>query len=79
MPEGDAVGLCCGFPVLDAQAKAEYKRRINELQQELEEAERVNDAQRKTEIQNGARAADALQRLDGTVGGSQYWTKVKYT
>jgi hypothetical protein len=72
VPEGDAGGLCCGFPVLDAQAKAEYKRRINELQQELEEAERVNDAQRKAEIQNGARAADALQKLDGTVGGSQY-------
>ena len=56
VPEGDAVGLCCGFPVLDAQAKAEYKRRINELQQELEEAERFNDAQRKTEIQNELQA-----------------------
>jgi hypothetical protein len=56
VPEGDAGGLCSGFPVLDAQAKAEYKRRINELQQELEEAERFNDAQRKTEIQNELQA-----------------------
>src|SRR4029077_7513642 len=45
-------GLFSGFPVLDAQAKAEYKRRINELQEELEEAEGFNDAQRKTEIQS---------------------------
>jgi len=45
-------GLFYGFPVLDAQAKAEYKRRINDLRDELEEAERVDDAQRKTEIQN---------------------------
>jgi hypothetical protein len=52
VPEGDAGGLYSGFPVLDAQAKAEYKRRINELQHELEETERFNDAQRKTEIQN---------------------------
>ncbi len=34
----------------------EYKHRINELQQELEEAERFNDAQRKTEIQNELQA-----------------------
>jgi len=52
VPELAAGGLFSGFPVLDAQAKAEYKRRINELQQELEEAERCKDAQRKTEIQN---------------------------
>ena len=56
VPEGDVGGLCSGFPVLDAQAKTEYKHRINELQQELEEAERFNDAQRKTEIQNELQA-----------------------
>jgi hypothetical protein len=35
----------CG-PILDSQAKAEYKRRINELQDDLEEAERFNDSYR---------------------------------
>jgi len=52
VPEGVAGGLFSGFPVLDAQAKAEYKRRINVLRDELEQAERFNNAQRKTEIQN---------------------------
>src|SRR5215467_115615 len=52
VPEGVTGRLFSGFPVLDAQAKAEYKRRINVLRHELEEAERFNDAQRKTEIQN---------------------------
>lgn len=33
-------------PVLDAQAKAEYKRRLSELRQELHEAERFNDPER---------------------------------
>ena len=56
VPEQVTGGLFSGFPVLDAQAKAEYKRRINELRHELEEAERVNDAQRKTEIQNELQA-----------------------
>src|SRR5262245_60104107 len=50
VPEQVTGGLFYGFPVLDAQAKAEYKRRINELRDELEEAEQVNDAHRKTEI-----------------------------
>ena len=35
-----------GIPVLDAQAKAEYKRRVEELRQELEEAEQFNDPDR---------------------------------
>jgi len=56
VPEQVTGGLFSGFRVLDAQAKAEYKRRINELRDELEEAERVDDAQRKTEIQNELRA-----------------------
>jgi hypothetical protein len=30
-------------PILDSQAKAEYKRRIDELRNDLEEAERFND------------------------------------
>jgi non-specific serine/threonine protein kinase len=44
--------ITSGIPVLDAQAKAEYKHRINELRQDLNEAERFNDSQRKTEAQN---------------------------
>ena len=35
-------GLPDGSPILDAQAKAEYKRRLHELRQELEEAEQFN-------------------------------------
>jgi non-specific serine/threonine protein kinase len=35
-----------GLPLLDAQAKAAYKRRLDELREELEEAERFNDASR---------------------------------
>jgi hypothetical protein len=39
-------------PVLDARAKAEYKRRIKDLRQELNRAEQFNDPQRKSEIQS---------------------------
>jgi hypothetical protein len=56
MPEGVNGGLFSGFPVLDAQAKAQYKRRINVLRHELEQAERFNDAQRKIELQNELQA-----------------------
>ncbi len=35
-------GLPDGSPILDAQAKAEYKRRLHELRHELEEAEQSN-------------------------------------
>jgi hypothetical protein len=45
-------GLYAGIPVLDARAKAEYKCRLNELQQDLNEAERFNDPLRRTEAQN---------------------------
>jgi hypothetical protein len=40
-----------GLPVLDARAKAEYKRRINDLRQDLRQAEQLNDPQRKTAVQ----------------------------
>lgn len=33
-------------PILDAQAKAEYKRRLDDLRRDLEEAERFNDTSR---------------------------------
>jgi non-specific serine/threonine protein kinase len=39
-------GLSDAGPVLDAQAKAECKRRLKDLRQELEEAERFNDPDR---------------------------------
>src|SRR5262249_25379973 len=35
-----------GLPVLDAQAKGAYKRRLADLREELEEAERFNDPSR---------------------------------
>jgi hypothetical protein len=46
------VGSYVGIPVLDAQAKAEYKRRLSDLREELNQAKRFNDLQRKTEFQN---------------------------
>jgi hypothetical protein len=49
-------GLYAGVPVLDAQAKAECKHRLIELRQALNEAERFNDPQRKTEAQNEIQA-----------------------
>jgi len=48
-------GLTVGVPVLDAQAKAECRRRLNELWQDLKEAEQFNDPQRKTDAQNEVR------------------------
>jgi hypothetical protein len=49
---GRVTGLFAGVPVLDAHAKTKYKRRLNELRQDLNEAERFNDPERKTEVQN---------------------------
>jgi non-specific serine/threonine protein kinase len=45
---GSAVtaGLQDAGPILDSQAKAEYKQRIDELRNDLEEAERFNDSYR---------------------------------
>jgi tetratricopeptide (TPR) repeat protein len=48
-------GLGDAGVVLDAQAKAEYKRRLDELEEELEEAQRFNDP---------ARAAKAQAEID---------------
>jgi hypothetical protein len=45
-------GLCAGITVLDTQAKAEYKRRLTELREDLDEAERFNDPLRRAEAQN---------------------------
>jgi hypothetical protein len=61
--------LYAGVPVLDAQAKAEYKHRVNDLRQELNQAERFNDPQRKTEVHNELQAiADHLASAVGFGG-----------
>jgi hypothetical protein len=39
-------------PILDARAKAEYKRRIDDLRRDLEEAEQVNDSDRAARSKN---------------------------
>jgi non-specific serine/threonine protein kinase len=58
-----------GASLLDAQAKAEYKCRINELRQELDQVKRFNDLQRKTQIQNELQAiADHLASAMGLGG-----------
>ncbi len=58
-----------GIPILDGQAKAEYQRRLNELRQELNEAERFKDPQRKAQAQNEMQAiADYLASAVGLGG-----------
>ena len=58
---GDAVtaGHQNATPILDSQAKAEYKQRIDELRNDLEEAERFNDFYR---------AARARSEMDSIAG-----------
>jgi non-specific serine/threonine protein kinase len=51
-----AAGFSGAGPVLDAQAKAEYKRRLKDLRQELEEAERCNDFYRAAKAQQEVNA-----------------------
>jgi hypothetical protein len=52
------VGSYDGIPVLDAQAKAEYRRRLGDLRHELNQAERFNDLERKTELRNELQAIE---------------------
>jgi len=62
-------GLSAGVPVLDTEAKAACKCRLNELRQSLNKAERFNDSQRKTEVQNEMQAiADYLAAAVGLGG-----------
>jgi hypothetical protein len=64
-----ASGLYAGIPMLDAQAKAEYRWRLNELRQDLDEAERFNDLPRQINAQNEIQViADRLASAVG-VGG----------
>ena len=56
----------CGLPILDLQAKVEYKRRIDELRKDMEEAERFNDSYRAARSRN---EIDAIaERLAAAVG-----------
>ena len=53
-------------PILDAQAKAEYKRRLDDLRRDLEEAERFNDP---THAERAQDEIDALaEQLAAAVG-----------
>ena len=53
-------------PILDAQAKAEYKRRLDDLRRDLEEAERFNDT---TRAERDREEVDALaEQLAAAVG-----------
>jgi hypothetical protein len=66
---GDQVftdGFSDAGPVLDAQAKAEYKHRLDELRQELAEAEKFNDRDRSAKARE---EIDAIaQQLAAAVG-----------
>ncbi len=46
-------------PILDSQAKSEYKRRIGDLRKDMEEAERFNDSHRATSARS---EMDAIAR-----------------
>jgi hypothetical protein len=59
-------GLNDGIPILDARAKAEYKRRVTELRQELEEAEQFNDPNRATKVRDEMNAI--AQQLTAAIG-----------
>ncbi|MDP9067116.1 MAG: AAA family ATPase [Actinomycetota bacterium] len=62
----DSDGLGDAGDVLDPAAKAAYKRRLDELQEEIEEAEAFNDPARAERLQD---EKDALiQQLAGAVG-----------
>jgi hypothetical protein len=59
-------GLRDAGPILDLRAKAEYKRRIDELRRDLEEAERFNDFYRAASIRSEMDAI--IEQLAAAVG-----------
>jgi hypothetical protein len=64
--------LYAGIPMLDARAKAEYRSRLNELRQDLNEAERFNDPSRRIKVQNEIQAiTDCLAAAVGVGGGDR--------
>ena len=63
------LGLSAAVPIVDAKAKAQLKSRLNDLRQELNEAERFNDFHRRAQAQNELQAiAEYLASAVG-VGG----------
>ena len=65
-PSLEVTGLGDAGAVLDAQAKGAYKRRIRELQEDIDEAEAFNDPERAANAQEEMDAL--LQQLSGAVG-----------
>ncbi|MDQ4089950.1 MAG: tetratricopeptide repeat protein, partial [Actinomycetota bacterium] len=59
MPMGRATDIGDAGPLLDAKAKAAYRRRLEELEEELDEAQAFNDPER------AARAETELEALKG--------------
>jgi non-specific serine/threonine protein kinase len=57
-------GLNDGSPILDAKAKADYKRRLSELREELDEAERFSDPAR------AAKAQDEMNVITGQMASA---------
>jgi hypothetical protein len=73
-------------PLLDPQAKAEYRQRVSDLQEELEEAEAFNDPERASRaraeldfIEAQLSAAVGLGGRDRRVGGSAERARVNVT
>ncbi len=50
--EGSTALLCASGPILDGKAKAECKRRLEELRADLDEAERFNDPERAVRVRD---------------------------
>ena len=61
-----AAGFSDAGPVLDAQAKAQYKCRLNDLRHELNEAQQFNDLRRSVQAQDEMHAI--AQHLASAVG-----------
>jgi hypothetical protein len=59
-------GFYGGTPVLDRQAKAQWKRRLHELREEMEEAERFNDPHRAAKARD--EMSDLARHLASAVG-----------
>lgn len=62
----DSDGLGDAGDVLDAAAKAAYKRRLDDLQEEIEEAQAFNDPERAERLEDEKNAL--IQQLAGAVG-----------
>jgi non-specific serine/threonine protein kinase len=63
-PQGSA-------PILDAQAKAEYKRRLHDLREDLEEAEQFSDRERAARVQEEMNSISEQLAAAVGLGGRQ--------